>query len=170
MRLSPGGQFSVVAGSQSSNVTSGDGGPASQATFVQPNRLAVGPDGAIYVADGGGLRVRRIGSDGIITTVAGTGVVNTTPHSGDGGPATAAQIDPFSIAVARDNTLYIGDHFSQGYYLASVRAVRNGTIETVAGQRHPLLRQLEASKADQIAHFVGPRRGARRQSGSERQL
>jgi RHS repeat-associated protein len=133
MRLSQDGQFSVVAGNLSSNVTSGDGGPASQATFVQPNRLAVGPDGAIYVADGAGFRVRRIGTDGIITTVAGTGVLNTTPHSGDGGPATAAQIYPFSIAVARDNTLYIGDHFGQGYYLASVRAVRNGTIETVAG-------------------------------------
>ena len=68
---------------------SGDGGrpPAAQLSF--PYGVAVGPDGSLYIADRANSRIRRVGPDGIITTVAGNGV---SGFSGDGGPATQAQL------------------------------------------------------------------------------
>jgi hypothetical protein len=77
-----GGQFSgkdfgnvidTVAGTGVSGY-SGDGGPATQARLYQPIGVAVGPDGSLYIADRFNYRIRRVGPDGIITTVAGTGV------------------------------------------------------------------------------------------------
>ena len=49
----------------------------------------MGPDGTLYIADTGNNRVRRVGPDGIITTVAGNG---ESGFSGDGGPATDAEL------------------------------------------------------------------------------
>ena len=65
----------------------GDGGPATQAMLNVPTRVVVGPDGAFYIADETNHRIRRVGPDGIITTVAGNG---TPGYGGDGGPATQA--------------------------------------------------------------------------------
>ena len=68
---------------------SGDGGPATQATFNQPYSLQVGTDGDVYVVDRLNYVIRKIeAATGIITTVAGTGEVG---YGGDGGPATEAQ-------------------------------------------------------------------------------
>ena len=53
--------------------TRGDGGPASSALLSNPSGVAVGPDGSLYFADQGGSLIRRVGPDGVITTVAGTG-------------------------------------------------------------------------------------------------
>lgn len=52
---------------------SGDGGPALEALFRRPTRLALGPDESLYVLDSGNRRIRRIDPDGIVTTVAGNG-------------------------------------------------------------------------------------------------
>jgi len=71
------GAINTFAGGGS---VSGDGGPATQATISHPFGLAVGPDGSLYIADSGNHRVRRVGPNGIITTVAGTG---TPGYSGD---------------------------------------------------------------------------------------
>jgi RHS repeat-associated protein len=103
----------------------GDGGPATAARLASPSGVATAPDGTVYVADTINQRVRRIDPSGVITTVAGTGTQGTT---GDGGPATQAQISaPNDVAVGPDGTLYI----AAGY---SVRAVSpDGVIRTVAG-------------------------------------
>jgi len=67
----------------------GDGGPATEARLYYPNSVAVGPDNSIYIADQITNRIRRVGPDGVITTVAGTGAA---AYSGDGGPATQAEL------------------------------------------------------------------------------
>jgi sugar lactone lactonase YvrE len=73
---------------------SGDGGPASQAMLNDPLQLAFDGAGNLYVLDFGNGRIRKIDTNGIITTIAGTGAVG---YSGDGGPATQAT---FNIGVA----------------------------------------------------------------------
>jgi hypothetical protein len=105
---------------------SGDGGPATAASFKDPIGVAVLPDGSFLIADAGAGRVRRVSPTGIITTVAGNG---TRGFSGDGGPATAAEIfDPNGLAVMPDGGFLIAD----GDYVVR-RVFPDGTITTVAG-------------------------------------
>ena len=85
-RVGPDGIIITVAGNGISGF-SGDGGPATQAALSAPFGMAVGPDGSLYIGDRNNRRVRRVGPDGIITTVAGNG---QSGFSGDGGPATQA--------------------------------------------------------------------------------
>src|SRR5438105_643808 len=93
----------TVAGSD----TAGDGGPAVAASFSQTEGIAVDGAGAIYVADADDNRVRQIGLDGTIRTVAGTGI---SGFQGDGGPATAALLShPYGLAVDAAGNLYIAD-------------------------------------------------------------
>ena len=88
------GTKTVLAGTGQAGF-SGDGGPATQATFDDPSDIAQGPAGVIHVADFGNDRVRRIGPDGTIRTVAGGG----TEDPDAGGLATRAQLDgPWRIA------------------------------------------------------------------------
>ncbi|MGH3472723.1 MAG: hypothetical protein ACRDPG_11870, partial [Nocardioidaceae bacterium] len=98
----------------------GDGGPATQASFIDPVGVAVAPDGSIYVLDLFMQRVRKVDPSGTITTVAGTGVRCSGPSSpppacGDGGPAGQAQLaftaatgTPL-LAVAPDGSLIVPD-------------------------------------------------------------
>jgi RHS repeat-associated protein len=68
----------------------------------------VGAEGSLYIADQDNQRIRRVGSHGIITTVAGTGT--SGGFSGDGGPATQAQLNyPLRVAVGAEGSLYIAD-------------------------------------------------------------
>jgi uncharacterized protein (TIGR03437 family) len=103
----------------------GDNGPASGAVFLDPYGVAVDGKGNVFVADFADQRVRRIGTDLTITTVAGTGVFG---NSNNGGAATAAQIaQPMGIAV---------DASGNVYFTASceVRVIQsNGNIASVAG-------------------------------------
>jgi hypothetical protein len=107
--------------------TSGDGGPATAADINHPRGIALAPGGGFVFADAFGHVVRRVSSDGNITTVAGTGVPG---FSGDGGPATAAQLDlPHGVAFLPNGTLLIADTLNN-----RIRAVStDGTITTVAG-------------------------------------
>lgn len=88
--------------------------------------LAVGPDGALYIATG--HRIRKVTPDGKIWTVAGR--ANQFTYNGDGIPATEANLNwPHAIALAPDNSLYIVDTNN-----GRIRRVDpNGIIETVAG-------------------------------------
>jgi len=106
---------------------SGDGGPATAAQLNTPYGLAVDLAGAVYVADYGNNRVRRIGPDGAIATFAGSG---GDASSGDGGPATAAQLlGPRNVAVDAAGNLYISE-FGEN----RVRKVTlDGNIQTAAG-------------------------------------
>jgi alpha-tubulin suppressor-like RCC1 family protein len=86
---------------------SGDGGPATAATIERVGALAIGPDGSLYFSDPVNLRVRRVGTDGTITTVAGNGTAGTR---GDGGLATAAQLnEPGGLGFDGAGNLYIQD-------------------------------------------------------------
>ncbi|MGX2029945.1 PKD domain-containing protein [Methylocaldum gracile] len=107
-RVGPDGIITTVAGTGQAGF-SGDGGPASQAKLYHPYGVAVGPDGSLYIADTYNERIRRVGPDGIITTVAGTGQYG---FGGDGGPATQAKLSPTGVAVSPDGSLYIADAYN----------------------------------------------------------
>lgn len=110
---------------------SGDGGPATNASLKHPGGIAAGPDGSIYVTDFSDSRIRRVGPDGIITTVAGNG---NKFYGGDGGPAISASLDgPYRITVGPDGSIYFID---TNYYSNASRIRRvgpDGIITTVAG-------------------------------------
>jgi sugar lactone lactonase YvrE len=120
------GIIHTVAGNGSTGF-SGDGGPAIEALISSQTALAVDAAGDLYIADRGNNRVRKVTEDGIIHTVAGNGVWG---FSGDGGPATAAQLySPVAVAVDTSGNLYIADN---GNY--RIRKVsKSGVISTVAG-------------------------------------
>ena len=109
---------------------SGDGGPATAAVLNFPVGLAVNLAGDLFIIDSGNFRVRRVdAATGIITTVAGNGTAGT---SGDGGPATSAQLlDNENLTVDLQGNLYIAGGVS-AYRVRRVDAV-TGIITTVAG-------------------------------------
>ena len=123
-KVGPDGIITTLAGTGIPGF-SGDGGPAPLAQLGTILSLATGPDGSVYLADQTNFRIRRIGPDGIIDTVAGTGV---SGFSGDGGPAARAGLDnPRGIAVGQDGSLYIADH------VRVRRVTSDGVIRTIAG-------------------------------------
>ncbi|MGQ0594443.1 MAG: NHL domain-containing protein, partial [Gammaproteobacteria bacterium] len=118
--------ITTVAGNGDSGF-SGDGGPASHASLSGPATIALGPDGSLYIADTSNHRIRRVGPDGIIRTVAG----NEYGFSGDGGPATQGRlVYPASVTVGVDGSLYIAD---TGNHRVR-RIAPDGIITTVAGK------------------------------------
>lgn len=87
------GIISTVAGSGPITYLgafAGDGGPATEARLDQPNQVAFDGRGNMYILDAFNYRIRRVGPDGIINTIAGNG---TRGFSGDGGPATLASFN-----------------------------------------------------------------------------
>lgn len=115
----------VIAGN-GQFIHGGDGGDPLDASFIELQGIAIGPDGAIYLSDAGANRVRVI-RDGIITTVAGNGDAR---YYGDGGPATEAALSyPTALAVDDAGNLYIADSLND----VVRRVTPDGIIETVAG-------------------------------------
>lgn len=89
----------------------GDGGPALEARFNSPRDVAVADDGTIYVADTENSCVRRVATDGEVSTVAGQ--CEKRGFEGDGGPATEALINrPYGIALDGEGNLYIADTYN----------------------------------------------------------
>jgi len=121
--------ISTIAGNGGQGY-SGDGGPATAARLLFPGAVAVDGSGNLFIADSGGYRVRKVTPAGIITTVAGTGI---SGFSGDGGPATAAQLaGPFRVAVDGSGNLFIAD--LDANFNGRIRKVTAaGIISTVAG-------------------------------------
>ena len=69
--------------------------------------MAVDATGNLFIADSDNNRIRKVGTNGIITTVAGNG---TNGYSGDGGAATNAELyDPSGVAVDATGNLFIAD-------------------------------------------------------------
>lgn len=125
-RVLPDGTIVTVAGTGEAGY-SGDGGPATEARLNSPMGIAVGADGSLYISDWLNSRIRRVGPDGIITTLAGTGV---WASGGDGGRAIATPIrSPAGIAVASDGTVYFADWDDNRIRRIGV----DGIISTIAG-------------------------------------
>jgi trimeric autotransporter adhesin len=106
---------------------SGDGGQAVKAEINQASGVAVDSSGNIYLADAFNNRIRKIDASGVITTIAGSGVYS---YSGDGGPATSAQLfAPHAAAIDVNGNLFIADTDNN-----AVREVNSkGVISTIAG-------------------------------------
>jgi sugar lactone lactonase YvrE len=120
------GVISTVAGNGTQGF-SGDGSAATGAALNYPATLAFNASGELLIVDYGNHRVRRIAADGKIATIVGNG---TAGFAGDGGAATAAQLNkPIGIAVAADGAMYIGDASNH-----RVRKVDSrGIMSTIAG-------------------------------------
>lgn len=120
-KVAPNGTLTRIAGNGRSGY-SGDGGLATQAQLFSARGLAIDGVGNLFINDQG--RVRRVSPDGIITTVAGNGTLNSF---GDGGPAVDAGIVPIDITTDRAGNLYVTD-------LQRIRKISlSGLITTVAG-------------------------------------
>jgi sugar lactone lactonase YvrE len=132
IRKVSGGVITTVAGGATCNRQGqleicplGDGGPATSASLHQPSGVFVDSAGNIYIAGIGDSRIRKV-SNGVITTVAGSGVAG---FSGDGGPATSAQFnEPVAVTVDSTGDIYISDVGNN-----RIRKVSNGVITTVVG-------------------------------------
>jgi hypothetical protein len=105
---------------------SGDGGAATNALLHNPTGTVVDTAGNVFFADGANHRVRKIDTNGIITTVAGNGIA---AYSGDGAAATNASFDCMGLTVDTAGNVFIADDFHN-----VIRKVgTNGIITTIAG-------------------------------------
>ena len=132
------------------HASTGDGGPALQATLWEPRTLAVGGGGELYIAEPKIHRIRKVDANGVITRLAGT---STTPgFAGDGGPAVDAHFNqPRGIEVDAAGVVYIAD--SENNRIRRIGL--DGIITTIGGTGAPV------SDGDGIlatgASFFGPR-------------
>ncbi len=125
-KVTAGGSISIVAGTGVAGVTSGDGGPATQANIQQPYGLAFDAAGNLYFADRAANRVREITPKGIISTFAGTG---RAAETGDGGPAAHAALNgPWGLAIDPAGNVYIADYFGNALRVVTP----DGIIHTIA--------------------------------------
>jgi uncharacterized protein (TIGR03437 family) len=135
IRKISGGAISTVAGDGTGGYT-GDGGAATSAELLAPAGVAVDSSGNIYIADTSNHVIREVVTGatatavgvaaGDIITIAGD---NTGGYSGDGGAATAAELEfPTGVAVDSAGNLYIADSGNN-----VIRQVTNGIINTIVG-------------------------------------
>lgn len=121
-----GGTMSTFAGKGQQGI-GGDGGGATGALMDTPTALVFDAAGNLYIADTNNHRIRKVGTDGNISTFAGNGIA---AGSGDGGPATSASLNsPEGLAIDGAGNIYVADTASH-----RVRKITpGGTITTVAG-------------------------------------
>jgi cysteine-rich repeat protein len=129
-RIDSGGIITTLAGTGTQGFN-GDGIAATSAQLYSPYGVAVDLQGRVVLTDTQNERIRRIDSAGIITTIAGTGVLGS---SGDAGPATSAQVaGPLGVSIDKQGRVVIMDTNN----LRVRRIETDGTIDTVAGQVDP---------------------------------
>jgi uncharacterized protein (TIGR03437 family) len=131
-QVTPAGIITTIAGNgagtPAAGAFSGDGGQATAASLNNPTALAITPAGVIYIADQFNQRIRRITTDGVITTIAGNG---TAGFSGDGGAAAAASLNyPGGMALDAAGNIYFNDDLN---YRTRRITLSTGVISTVAG-------------------------------------
>jgi trimeric autotransporter adhesin len=161
--------ITTVAGSPGGGGFAGDGGLAVQAQLSAPGSVAMDANGNLYIADVQNQRIRKVSSDGIITTVAGNGQRGFTP---DGVNATDAALDlikvidtpplrPYvraraGIAVDQEGNLYIADtnnhRIRRVGHDGVIRTVAGSGVQGYAGDDGPAL---EASLSNPAGVFVG---------------
>jgi NHL repeat len=141
--------ITIVAGNTQSKRFGGDGGRAVDAQLNTPEGMAVDKAGSIFIADSGNNLVRKVDTNGTITTIAGdvTAAQNAadakqavppSDSAGDGGPASAAHLDgPRGIAVDSLDNVYIAQEGSDPTTDTTGARIRridpSGTITTIAG-------------------------------------
>lgn len=123
-KIAPNGIITTIAGTGLTGIT-GDGGPATQARITAPLDVALDAAGNVYATDTGSNRIRRISPDGLMTTIAGTGI---STFAGDGGPPLLANMNPQWLERLADGTIYFTDGVNQ-----RVRRIANNVVTTVAG-------------------------------------
>ncbi|MFN0100472.1 MAG: hypothetical protein ACKV2U_00115 [Bryobacteraceae bacterium] len=127
-RVTPAGVITTVAGNGSAK-HGGDGSPAISAG-LDPWRIAIDRSNAILIADYNNRRVRRVGADGIISTIAGTG---QGEFSGEGKRARETTLTPTAIHVDREGRILIADTVNYRVY----RIGADGILSTLAGTGKP---------------------------------
>ena len=129
--VTPDGNINTYAGFSPTGGYSGDGGPATSANLNRPFGICLDAAGNLYIADNENHRIRKVTPGGTISTVAGIGTGGAT---GDGGPATKAQLNrPYDVKVDSAGDLYIAD-----YGNSRIRMVTpDGIIHTIAGGSGP---------------------------------
>lgn len=123
----PSWTISTLAGNGFAGST-GDGGPATSAQINDPYGVIRGPDGALWFCEHAGHSIRKIATDGTISTIAGTGVKG---YEGDGGPAREAAFNlPHELRFDRQGHLFIADTGNN-----AIRRIdaKTGVITTIAG-------------------------------------
>ena len=125
--VTPSGVISTVAGSDPGSA--GDGGPATQAKLRDPSRIAVDPDGSLYIADTSNSRIRKVAVGGLISTLAG-----------DGGEL----LRPVGVALDKDRNLFITDSGRYRIFRLSpggtpVAIAGNGTTHGISGDAGPAI-------------------------------
>jgi sugar lactone lactonase YvrE len=124
-RIGPDATVSTFAGGEQGFAD----GAATRARFSTPSGLALGSDGAIYVADTGNNKVRRISRDGAVSTVAGV-----LAGGYRDGPAQQAQFNgPVGVAVDASGRVIVADTYND-----RIRAIQpDATVVTIAGSGEP---------------------------------
>jgi trimeric autotransporter adhesin len=123
------GIMAIFAGIPGPSGQTGDGGPATSAKFRGPEGIRVDHAGNVYIVDTGNFAVRKVDTNGIITTYAGT--LHISGYTGDGGQATSATLGgPSYIALDHAGNLYISDLINN--VIRKVDATTH-VITTIAG-------------------------------------
>lgn len=126
-RITAAGVISTFAGTGTGG-NSGDGGQATSAMLAEPSTVALDLSGNLLITDQSAHVIRRVTPAGVISTIAGTG--NSPGFSGDGGPATSAQLNgPLFVTVDAAGNIYISE--PEGYRIRKITPA--GTISTFAG-------------------------------------
>jgi sugar lactone lactonase YvrE len=129
-KIDASGMITTICGNDSTGFF-GDGGPATAGQLDSARQVAFDRSGNIYICDMGNNRIRKINTAGILSTFAGNGAA---AYGGDGGPATAAQINqPNGIYFDATGNAYISENRS-----ARIRMINtSGIISTFAGNGTP---------------------------------
>ncbi len=129
-KVSTAGTITTIAGNGTASF-SGDGGVATNASLNSPHAVAVDASGNLFIADSNNNRIRKVGLNGVITTLVGDGMAG---YIGDGGAATNASLFyPWGVAVDVHGNLFIGDCYNSRIRKVSSSAI----ITTVAGNGSP---------------------------------
>ena len=147
--------ITTVAGN-GTNSFSGDGGAAINAAMAYPRGVAVDNSGNLFIADGNNNRIRKVATNGIISTLAGNG---TASFSGDGGAATnAALSNPSGVAIDGSGNLLIADKNNNRIRKVSFNGLPslnfNNVLPAIAGNYSVIISSASGSVTSSIASLI----------------